>query len=329
MARTLHSGCRGRPFKSDHPDFDSFFPSCYNYEMDDPIEIIKKADEYREKDGDFNKAIDILEDLLVEVKKDPIILCFYVPLILKKLGNLYRDIGDTKKAKETYEEALKVARNDLNKTEESDILTAMAFLELKTGDADKALKYAKKAEENIGPKRGIKFAEVRANTFAVLGNIYFEKGDFEEATEKYRFALFVAKNAKNIKREVTIVQDIANLNIVKGDYYEAKRLLQYILKKSKGEEYCLAVPQMYLRLGKAYQGLRKLDQAKENFEKALQFAQEKQLVRDIAESYEALGDYFSMLGDESSKSYYENALDIFEKGNYINSVVSVKKKLQA
>jgi tetratricopeptide (TPR) repeat protein len=258
--------------------------------MEDPIKIIQQSDEIRDQGKGLDKAILLLEELLEEVRKDPIILSFYIPLIMKKLGNLYRDIGDIKKAKETYQEALDTALNDLNRTEESDIFASMAFLELKTGDIEKALKYARKAEKNICPKRGKKFAEAKSNTYAVLGNIYFEKGEYEEAMDAYRRGLIVAEDAEYVRREITILNDMANIYIYKGHYFNAEKKLRLVLEKAEAN-YRIALPQVYLRLGKMYMDRDEFEKSKEYIDKALESAKELGLKGDIEESEEALEVY--------------------------------------
>lgn len=294
--------------------------------MNDTLDVIKEADIYKYEKSDPQKAIDILESHLVILRKDPIILSFDIPLVLKKLGSYYRDIGDTGKARTLYNEALELAKNDLNKTEEADILSSLAFLELKTGTTEKALEYANKALKYIGTKRGEKFGEAKANTFAVLGNIYFEEGEYIEALENYKRALSTAENIKYVKRILTVSGDIANVHIRNGEYWKATRLLKENIKRAE-KSYGVAVPQFYLRLGRIYLAENDKKLAKENYQKALDCATKDGLVRDMGECNEALGDMYVESDLKKANSYYKKAQEYFGKGGYKNQERYVKEKM--
>ena len=295
--------------------------------MKDPLNIVKEADTYREKQGDIKKGISLLEKHLKELEKDSGVLSFYIPLFSKKLGDFYRDIGNTQKALEMYKRGLEVARNDLNKMEEADILVALAFLELKIGTTEKALNYAHKAWEYIGPKRGAKFAEVKSNTLAAMGNIHFEDGDNDEALDCYRKAIKVARKHNIAKRVITVTGDIANVYLNKGSEGVALGLLKKLLPEAKGS-YRVAVPQIYIRIGKIYLESKECKKAEENFKKALDYAQEESLVRDIGESYEALGDVFIHQNISIAHTYYEKALKQYERGSLTRHTDSLKQKIK-
>ena len=296
--------------------------------MKDTLDIVKEAEAFRDEKGDLKTAIDILEAHLKTLQEDPLILSFDIPLVLKKLGSYYRDIGDTDKARRLYNEALGLARNDLNKIEEADILSSLAFLELKTGTVEKALEYANKSLKYIGTKRGEKFGEAKANAYAVVGNIYFEKGDYIDALENYKRALSTAENIKYVKRVLTVLGDIANVHIRNGELWKAVRILKESIVRAK-KFYVLAVPQFYLRLGRIYLEKKDFKLAKENFLIALDCAAENSLVRDIGECNEALGDFFSVNNEEESNEYYKKALESYNKSNYKNQARFVSKKLQS
>jgi tetratricopeptide (TPR) repeat protein len=295
--------------------------------MQDPLEIVKEADKYREQEGDIQKGITLLEKNLKELEKDPIILSFYIPLFLKKLGNFYRDIGDTKRAKELYQNGLEVAKNDLNRMEEADILVSMAFLELKTGTAKDALKYALKAWEYIGPKRGGKFAEIKVNTLAVLGNIHFEQADLEEALRRYERALRISEKYKIKKRIITVSGDIANVYIMLKEEEKALRILEKVLPLAE-ELYQVALPQIHMRIGKLNMAKRNYEKAKGSFRVALDISETMGLSRDIGESYENLGDVSALEDSHEAKIYYEKALTQYKKSGLSPHVESANRKLK-
>jgi tetratricopeptide (TPR) repeat protein len=172
----------------------------------------------------------------------------------------------------------------------------MAFLELKTGNIEKAYKYATKRGDYIWNKRGEKFAIAKSNAFAVLGNIYFEKGEYEKAMYAYKRGLATAKFFNYTKREITILGDIANLYIIMGDYGIAEKKLNIALEKAE-KEYFIALPSIYLRKSNICLANREFEKAKEYIDKALEKAKELELVRDIKEAEEALNNYLNLMQD--------------------------------
>jgi tetratricopeptide (TPR) repeat protein len=294
--------------------------------MQDTLEIVKKADQYRSQKGDTESAIKLLEEHVDMLREDPL-LSFDIPLILKSLGTCYRDIGNTNKALELYKEALELSRNDFNKIEESDILSSMAFLELKIGSIDQALKYAKQSLKYIGNKRGEKFGIAKSNAHAVLGNIYFENGDYEDALLSYKRALSVAENINFEKRIITVVGDIANVYVMTGKYDEARKLLKKYIEKAE-KSYRIAIPQYYLRLGKVFLNKGDLKKAEENFLIAMHNANENKLIRDMGESSEALGDLYRKKDKSRADKYYKDAVTYYVSGSYKKQAEYVKKKLK-
>ena len=295
------------------------------------MDIINQADYQRDIKGNIKESIRLIEDNIGQLrKKENILLSIYLPLFLRKLGNFYRDIGNTDKAYELYNEALAVAQNDLNKIEEADINTALAFLELKTGSIDTALKYAKSAYGYIGKKRGKKFGEARANTYAVLGNIYFEIGNYKKALVYYRKGLETAELCNLEKRVITLSGDVANVYLKQGPGMLAKA--EIILKENivrAEKSYLVAVPQMYLRLAKIYSiKYEDFKEAKENVLKGLEYAEKYNLKRDIAECNEALGDLYYQSQSPECDRYFGEAARIYEEGGYERQAYEVSKKIR-
>ncbi len=285
--------------------------------MEDTLDVVKRAEKLRNENGDIYEAINILENRARILRKDPFIMGVDLPLVLRKLATCYRDVGDIDSAYEIYNEALAIAINDNNKIEESDILSSLSFLELKTGSIEKAMEYAQRSLEYIGNKRrGLKFAEARSNAYAVLGNIYFEKEQYDDALESYNIALKTARKAKFVRRELTLLGDIANVHIKKGKLNQALIMLVKSINKAK-REYGISVPQYHLRIGRIYIERKEFPEAEKYFKEALKYAKDLKLKRDIAECYEAIGDMHMEKGSKKKgERYYLKAIEGYREGRY-------------
>ena len=293
--------------------------------MPDTLEIVKKTDQLVDE-GHIQEAIDILENHLKVIEEDSLILGLDIPIVLKNLGRYYMIEGKTQKARDIYERALEVSKDDFNRIEESDILASLAFLELKTGEIYQALKYASRAEDYIATKRGRRFATARANTLAVLGNIHFHDGNLEKALEYYKRAKVVAKKIKFKKRVVTLTLDIANIHIHKKNYIRAGDILEKSIEEAK-KRYPFAVSQCYLRLGRLNTLRNRPKDAKNNIENALEYAKKGKQFRDIGECYEAMGDLYIKEGKrEEAEVYYEKAMNYYKDGDFKPHIEALKKK---
>jgi len=292
---------------------------CFKYAtinlMADTLEVIKEAKQLRDLEGKVSKAIKILEDLGEEIKEDPL-LSYDYPMILKELGIYYSDLGQNEKSKEYLQQALQVAKKDLNKIEVADIRCSLAFLELNTGSVEKALGYALRAWEYIGKKRGDKFTETKANTAAVLGNIYFEQGKYSQAMKMYKKALRYAESVGHVKRVITVIGDMAEYYItVKEKLDKAQELLEEYTDKA--EESCkIVLPELLMRLSSIFFKKGDLAEARATAKKALRFVESRGLLRQIAEVNELLGKIYSETNQEKADAYFKKAFDSYNKGGY-------------
>lgn len=289
--------------------------------MQDTLEIVKKAEELVEKQGDIQAAIDILENQIGEIEKDPMIYGIDLPTVYKYLGIYYGKKGEYEKADNLLQEGLAIAKRDDNITEISDIYASLAFLELKTGELHQALKYASKAEDIIGEKRGFRFARARANTFLALRDIQFRENNIEKALEYHKK---VGISARSIKLKGMIVQlrlDIVDMRIKEGNFIMAGLRLDEIIKDVKrNKSYPLS--RCYLMLAKLDAARKQPKYAEDNIKLALEYAQEDENPVHIGECYEAMGDL------KKDKEYYEEAIRYYQKAQLIPKVEEVEQKIK-
>jgi tetratricopeptide (TPR) repeat protein len=283
--------------------------------MKDTLKVIKQVDELRDMRGNIFKAIQILEKQAKQVKEDPF-LSYDYPMILKKLAILYLDVGQIEKSKKHFKEALKSAKRDLNKIETADIRGYLAYLELETGSIEKALEYVLKAWEYIGTKRGDKFTKTKVNTAIVLGNIYFEQGEYEEAKKKYDVALRNAEIINYTEGLANVLADLANYHaVVENSLDRAEIILEREMDRIK-ESCKRALPRVQSQLSKVYLKKGKRKEARETAIEAYKFAKRRRLLRELADISELLGRIYVDIDQAKADSYFKEAFDAYNEGGY-------------
>lgn len=296
--------------------------------MQDTLDILKKADELIEK-TEFQSAIDILNEAVRKIEENPILYEVDFPVVYKKLGQCHGLIGDIEEANKFFKEGLTSSTRNLNEIEKTDILASLAYLELDTGNLYDALKYAAKAEDIISEKRGKKLSTARANTFYVLGDIYFREGDIEKAEDYYKKARVIYRKWKLEEQRTSATLDIVRIRIMEGNYIESGLYLSEALL-DKIESKCPRILyKYYLVLGKLEVETKQYDSAKENYEKALNSAKNHYGERYIPEIYEAMGDLAVIEGDNvKAKNYYNKALDYYQERNRTPHIERVEIKVK-
>ncbi|MBI2357099.1 hypothetical protein HYV12_03565 [Candidatus Dojkabacteria bacterium] len=239
---------------------------------------ISYADDLRDRKGDQIQAIKVLENTLGKLNADSD--DYY--LVGIKLSALYRDSISYEKAFGLLEQLLITARNKSKAISYADILRSKAFILLQQNRLSESLKQALLAKELIRYKRKDNVDEVKANIYAVLGNIYFTMVLYEEALVAYKLGIRFAKKSKFINRIITISSDIANVHIARGSYGKAELYLRKIEKEAK-IRYKIAVPQILLRQANLLKLQGKNDAAIDVLEQALRVSRNENWKRDIAE----------------------------------------------
>lgn len=240
-------------------------------------DAITQAQKLRETSGDLIKALAILNSELDE--KSPHIL-----EALNLIATIHRDLGDLPKSLETYEYALKQAKDKKDIIQQVDLLRSLAFWNLKAGD-DSHIRYSKNVLELLPQLPETPEADmVRANTYAALGNIEFEtKGDLELALDHYTKGLAIATEISFHQRVITLSGDIANLHIHNKNFDQASELLKSIERWAEAK-YVIAVPQILLRQAITYAHYGDNEKARQTAEEALKRAQRYNLSNDIKEA---------------------------------------------
>jgi Tfp pilus assembly protein PilF len=136
------------------------------------------------KQGRTRDAVEFLEQE-IEATRDP------KAGTLAVLGGLYRDLGETDKAIEAFDQALEKEPENL-----SSLLSA-ATLYAGKGDKDRAQEYFRRAAE-----AGASAGKEGAVTFYNLGALSYNKGEFKEAVGAYEQAIALKPDYALAHREL-------------------------------------------------------------------------------------------------------------------------------
>ena len=233
--------------------------------------------------------------------------------ILLKLSREYRDKKSYEKAQELLEEGVKKAKQNNYILYLSDIFRSLSFVNLQRGDIEKALELSKKALSVIKYKKGKDAQKIKANIYAILGNIYFTKKNYKKALIKYKKGLKKSKESNFKVREITLIGDIANVYIAQNKLKKAKNLLLTIKDDAK-KYYEYAVPQIILRLGRIEYLQSNNKRAKAHVLEAIQIAKDNKWKRDVAEATEALGRIYLKEGNQKRANLeLDKANNIFQE----------------
>jgi len=164
------------------------------------ISIQEKLGELAAVNGDFQKAIGILENALVEVKQESGVSSLWpADRIYESLAEVYRRKGDSDKAMETYDRAIRMYEDVLVEFEqdedaliegerlppwqEQNIYQSLAGVYRRKGDLDKAIETYERALAKREAAIGFVFFDWYGGVYLhnSLAEVYREKGDTEKA----------------------------------------------------------------------------------------------------------------------------------------------------
>ena len=226
--------------------------------------------------------------------------------------------GDLEKAKEYYEWALEIRKEQLgaNHVDVAKSYNNLGTVYSDKGDLGKAKEYYEWALEISKEQFGANHVDVAA-IYNNLGNVYLDAGDQEKAKEYQEWALKIQKEQLGANH-VDVAVSYSNLGAMYhdiGDPEKAKEYYEWALKIQKeqlGANH-VDVAASYNNLGIVFSKTGDLEKAKEYYEWALKIEKEQLGANhvDVAWSYNNLGIVFSKTGNlEKSKEYYEWALNI-------------------
>jgi signal transduction histidine kinase len=130
------------------------------------------------------------------------------------LGSANLGLGNLEEARQHYESAYKIARQNANKRWEAENLFGLYEVSLREGNPNQAIQSLKQAEVILD---SIEYTELRISVFDAFANFYADRKDFQQASvyqDKYI----------NLKDSVYSEQLISNLAKIKTNFEERQNI---------------------------------------------------------------------------------------------------------
>lgn len=273
----------------------------------------KEVKRLRNIEGKLHEAVRLLENSLLEVKKEE------KPAALNALANLYLDVGKTEKSIETFKTVIRLAKETRDELTEANALRKLGYIIWKTKqDKKKAISLAK--ESLVITNRHSEdeeFQKVAASAWAAIGNAEFDSGQIKKSLKAYEKGLELAHKSNYIERVSTILGDIGYVHIARGHFGKAEMTLLEAEKIGR-EKYRHELPAALLRLGYVYfdsrNPKRDLAKAKDYFEESLAVAKKEGWRREQADAYFALGKVHQEEGDKrKARNHFNKAISIYKE----------------
>jgi tetratricopeptide (TPR) repeat protein len=266
---------------------------------------------------------------------------------LNELGLAYNAIGSVRKCIECYESALKIVKEEKDRSYEGVLLGNLGGAYAALGDARQAIEFYEQAlviDREIGDQRG------EGNHLGNLGGAYAALGDARQAIEFYEQALVIAREIGDRRGEGNHLGNLGSAYAALGDarqaieFDEQALVIAREIGDRRGEGSRLG------NLGNRYADLGDARQAIEFHEQALVIAREIGDRRgEGADMSNIAGQYSNLAEYEKSIDYYNQALKnareignkygeskrlnglagvLIEKGDFQNAITHSKETLR-
>jgi tetratricopeptide (TPR) repeat protein/KaiC/GvpD/RAD55 family RecA-like ATPase len=220
-----------------------------------------------------------------------------------KMANvLWEGMGDTKKAGEHHDEALKILEAEPESVELARVYEDMAHMYYRTEDAAKALRWAEKALEKA---EKLNNSEVIASSYASLGTIFNFTGDMKKAVECLEKALKIALDNNYMETALRAYNNLATS--LPGE--ENEKSLEYL---EKGFELAKKVGETSYRswigllLAWIHIGMGEMNKAVLLAEESVALDKKASNVTHLSSSLDGLGLVYQIMGEWDKSERYHN-----------------------
>ena len=301
----------------------SYFQSALDL-LEDKEDKIRERGRILERLGDIKKLVGEY-DACIKYWNDALLLRIKlyekekISRLHRKMANvLWLKIGNTEKAKEHHDKALKILETEPESVELASVYEDMASRLSMIGDLNKALSYAEKALELA---KKLNAYEVIASSCACLGSIVGWRGDRKKGRECLEKALKIALDHDYVETALSAYNDIAAALPVEED----ERRLEYL---EKGFELAKKVGNIFWRswIGanlamSAYIGMGDMTRAVLLAEESVTLDRKASNLSHLSFSLDVLGFAHHVLGEwDKSEQYYKEALDTSKRVNQFQQI---------
>lgn len=150
---------------------------------------------------------------------------------LAQLSQAYQAIGQYRKALESLESALTLARKSDDRTQIASVLGSLGNAYIAVGPADQAQRYL---SEGLGMARELGSSALAAAILNNLGNLFASHQKYRQALEAYRESRLLAEKAGKRALAARALTNAAMASLQDGQYPESRALLDKALSEMRG-----------------------------------------------------------------------------------------------
>ena len=180
---------------------------------------------------------------------------------LSTIGNIWSKLGNYSEAMESYEDALRIFRDQEDWEWIATMYHQMAFAQWLQGDRlEEAQQYA---EESVSYCRQYGVEKELFTALHRLGHIYMSRGELQKAQECFEESYQISQKMRDEYRLRDNLLGLAEIAYQKHDYEEAERYVRQALEGIKPEEWIspFLIGGMYRLLGDVFFARREYDKA--------------------------------------------------------------------
>lgn len=161
---------------------------------------------------------------------------------------------------------------------------------------DEALKFAKKANK----------LQLAATITGNIGHVYLKTGRYDEAMECYSYAKQYHQENGHKQGAADMLSGMAGIAVLQGDFDKGLELAKRSLELFKHLKHERGIAVGIMNVGEAYRLMGKLEQAKDNLIKALNYSRSINLVMTESDVLKKLSQVYTELNDtEEAQKYLE------------------------
>jgi tetratricopeptide (TPR) repeat protein/predicted Ser/Thr protein kinase len=230
--------------------------------------------------------------------------------VLRKLGIVYTNKGETEKALEILNEAEKAFDGTSDEEDTRKIIGRIQFTRARILKSQGYYEAARKdIDEGIRLLGDEGYYIERAEAYNNLGNILYDQGEFDRALETYTRSLKLRDEVGDQKGVADAYINLGNVHYELGNYNSSVEMTEKGLEIRRKIGFKAGIAAGYNNLGTIYQDMGKYDEAREMYEKSLEIHSAIDDVPRIALTFANLGSVNLDLGEyETAAMQLETSL---------------------
>ncbi|NET61961.1 MAG: tetratricopeptide repeat protein, partial [Symploca sp. SIO2E6] len=239
---------------------------------------------------------------------------------LNNLGNAYRNLGESSKALDFYQQSLAIKQEIGDRQGVANSLGSLGNFHFSQGNYDEAINSYQQSLA-IFKKIGNRQGELASLTS--LANAYSSQGNYGEAIGSYQQSLAIAQKTGNLRVELASLVGLGNAYTSQGNYDEAINSYQQSLAIAQKAGDLQVEATSLNNLGIAYLNMGNYSRAIDFQQQSLTIAQKISDQQSQAKALNNLGIVYDNLGN------YNRAIDFYQQSLEIDKKIGDRQGIAA